>query len=116
MRVAAKIFQRVHQEELMKYGFMRNHLSLSPLSTPYTVKEYLMMERDAGKYLLYAFALQKAFTILAKPHVNCKNSDIACMVLGAGTGRLIDFCIEAYRRAFSGMKTSLAELPKLKIH
>jgi len=83
------------KSEEAELGCMPPSLQLDPLlDGGYTEKEYEMMERDRGKYLLYMVALQKA----VEDMLTDDEQPVRVAVVGCGRGRLIEMALDASPR------------------
>ncbi|CAN0038690.1 unnamed protein product, partial [Heterosigma akashiwo] len=68
--------------------------SVNPLrGGGYKIEEYEAMERDNGKYLLYYAAIKEALVSLSTQKIG----KLEICVMGAGSGRLVQFCVDECR-------------------
>jgi len=93
LRTAKHMFENDY-ESVMKNGVLLPSKNRNPIFPPLTVVEYAAMEKDTSKYFLYYAAIHAEIYSLKKK-VSC-NSRINCMVIGAGRGRLVDYCLDCF--------------------
>ena len=87
METARQMCLEDSTKEIQLHGRLSPTKNLSPLDPPWTGIEYEAMEKDRAKYFLYYCAVRKAVDDLIK-----SQTKLTCMVVGAGRGRLVDYC------------------------
>lgn len=91
VKQAQDLFTRNYKIVLNKNGVLKPSRNKDPVNPPLTLREYESMEKDTSKYFLYYAAINAQFQIFKLDDCNIT---INCMVVGAGLGRLVDYCID----------------------
>ena len=108
MRDAHKMCLKNYEDQKKQKGLLRPTKNDNPLYPPWILEEYEEMEKDRGKYYLYFVAIEKALEYLFKKI----DEDIDMMVVGAGGGRLVDYCYKIKRRFLIKGKIHVIEVNK----
>ena len=96
MKKAKQLFESDYAQ-VIKNGVLFPSKNRDPIFPPLTVVEYAAMEKDTAKYFLYYAAIRAELDSLQKQKLlNSEDTGICCMVVGAGRGRLVDFCIDCF--------------------
>ncbi|XP_078482391.1 uncharacterized protein LOC101242933 [Ciona intestinalis] len=95
MQAARKIFSEDYETELKDRGVLPPTRNQHPLYPPWSDTEYEAMERDKAKYFLYYYAVLTAVKDFKDRLADFSEDKLHVMVLGAGRGRLVDYCLDA---------------------
>lgn len=96
--MASRMARADHAAETAVAGQLPPCRNLDPLSPPLTPREYAMMERDRGKYLLYFAAIDQYVRDNKSPSRHRgRDGPLTAVIVGPGRGRLPSFLVDSCR-------------------